>query len=107
MTVNFGLDLAVLALSRLSIQNNMLIMLAESRSLRRKLVRHSVDAGLCFLWFLGGDGPWRRSPVGKCPLRRVRRLLANRSAPLVIPTLPMVTVCRIAIGIGRGEGGAK
>src|ERR1700730_16317937 len=29
-----------------SIQNNMLIMLAESRFLRRKLVRHPVDAGL-------------------------------------------------------------
>jgi hypothetical protein len=28
-----------------SIQNNMLIMLAESRSLRRKLVRHPADAG--------------------------------------------------------------
>jgi hypothetical protein len=28
-----------------SIQNNLLIMLAESRSLRRKLVRHPVDAG--------------------------------------------------------------
>jgi hypothetical protein len=32
-----------------SIQNNMLIMLAESRSLRRKLVRHPVDAG-CTWW---------------------------------------------------------
>jgi len=30
---------------RHSLQNNMLIMLAESRSLRRKLVRHPADAG--------------------------------------------------------------
>jgi hypothetical protein len=85
MTGDWTVKLALLGrfgALRLSIQNNMLIMLAESRSLRRKLVRHPVDAGLCFLWFLGGDGPWRRSPVGKCPLRRGQAVTGKSFCPI-------------------------
>jgi hypothetical protein len=42
-----------------SIQNNMLIMLGESRSLRRKLVRHPGDADLCLV-----RGPFSQRSLG-------------------------------------------
>jgi hypothetical protein len=47
----------------------MLIMLAESRSLRRKLVRHPADAGLDHRHQINLAFPW--APIG---LRRVEEL---------------------------------
>ena len=40
----------------------MLIMLAESRSLRRKLVRHPVDAGLSSYALVNDEKPGQRNP---------------------------------------------